>query len=460
MLLLTAFACHRPAPDPVVLMISLDTTRADALSAYADVAGWGLELPATDRPAPRTPHLDALAQRGARFQWALSQTPTTLSSHSSVFSGQDPHQHRVPRNGFPIPADVPLLTERFAAAGWDTLGVVGASVLSAEMGLNRGFSHYDDAVSLQVRRRYEDHADRVTDRALAAVTDHHSAGRPLFLFVHYFDAHSPWDSAPAALRAEALPQGYQGAIDGSSGSLDTLITLSRAGRLGQADRRAARALYLSEVAWVDQEVGRLLQGLDDRGLLDQALIVTFGDHGETLDELPGRAYGHGLDVELFDLHVPLIFAGPGVPVGLTDGRLVRLQDIGSTLLPLAGLAGGLGEGRDLSRAWAPGAAEEVDPPAFAEATKPVDPAPAAWNNLRTARAVAAEGLLYRRTPWAEAPPTLRQRSPAAPLAADPAAEARLDALLTAWDAAAPPPRLEDLSEETEAGLQALGYLER
>ncbi|RME28778.1 MAG: hypothetical protein D6798_01585, partial [Deltaproteobacteria bacterium] len=92
-------ACAAPAPPgPTVVLVTWDTTRADALSAWTD------ELPGPPgAPAPHTPHADALAARGVRFAWALAHAPTTLSSHTSIMSGEDPHGHGVPRTGFPVP---------------------------------------------------------------------------------------------------------------------------------------------------------------------------------------------------------------------------------------------------------------------------------------------------------------------------------------------------------------------
>ena len=443
------------APTPLILLLSLDTTRADALGAYADVAHWGRGE--ASAPRPRTPRLDALAAAGTRFAWAMAHSPTTLSSHSSVMTGLDPHGHRVPRNGFPLPEGLPTLAERLGAAGYEGIGVVGASVLAAETGIGRGFATWDDAVSTRVRKRFEDPAAQVTARALAAVDRRARPGEPLLLFVHYFDAHSPWDSAPPALREGLVDPAYAGAIDGSGRSVDLLVGMSRQGVLGSADRRQARALYLAEVAAIDLAVGQLLDGLQVRGLLEESLVVAFGDHGETLDEVPARPYGHGLDVELVDIHVPLILRGTGrfaLPAGRVDTRTVRLQDIGATVLSRAGLTGGLGEGWDLLGPGAP-------PPAFAEATKPAgQESQQGWNNLPFARAVVeGEGMLLR-APLLGPEARLVDRAPGQPLREDADRASALDTLLRDWDAAAPAYRpAPALSPEAEAGLRALGYLD-
>lgn len=450
---------------PLVLLVSWDTTRADALGCYAAEAHWGLDLPPSSRPPPLTPTADGLAARGLRARWALAHAPTTLNSHTSVFSGLDPHGHRVPRNGFPVPPDVPLLGERFAAAGWDTIAVVGASVLEEDMGLSRGFRVYDDAVGTRVRRRFEDPADRVVDRVLAAVDARPDPTQPLFVFAHFFDAHSPWDTAPEAVRSRILDPDYAGAFDGGGAAMDWAITQTRGPGLGTADRVQARGAYLAEVAFADQQLGRLLGALEARGLAEQQLVVLFGDHGETLDELPRRPFQHGVDVELVDIHVPLLIAGTGrfgVPRGAVLGRPVSLRDIGPTVLGLSGLPGTLGDGVDLGDSWAsPASVAPPPPPHFAEATKPGGrDGDDRWNNLGLARAVVHDGALLRRAPLLREPARLHALLAGQPRLDDAAAEARLGALLDAWDAGAPPGRAASLTPETRSALEALGYLER
>jgi arylsulfatase A-like enzyme len=447
-----------------VLLVSWDTTRADALGCYAEESHWGLDLDPSLRPTPRTPTADALAAGGVRARWALAHAPTTLNSHTSVFSGLDPHGHRVPRNGFPVPPDVPLLGERFSAAGWDTIAVVGASVLERDMGLSRGFRVYDDAVGTQVRRRFEDPADRVVDRALAAVDARPDPAAPLLLFAHFFDAHSPWDTAPADVRDGLLDPDYAGPFDGSSAAMDWIIPALRGGRLGTADRVQARAAYLAEVSFADRELGRLLTALESRGYDGDRLVVLFGDHGETLDELPRRPYQHGLDVELVDIHVPLLVSGRGrfaVPEGFVLGRPVSLRDVGPTVLGIAGVQGGLGDGVDLRDAWVPpGSVAPLPPPHFAEATKPGSREPAdAWNNLGFARAVVADGHMLRAAPVLGEAASLHALAPGQPLVEDPVRAADLSERLSAWDAAAPARRAVSLRPETRAALEALGYLE-
>lgn len=449
---------------PVVLLVSWDTTRADALGCYGAESHWGLDLEPSERPLPRTPTADALAASGVRVQWALSHAPTTLNSHTSVFSGRDPHGHRVPRNGFPVPPDVPLLTERFADAGWDTIAVLGASVLERDMGISRGFRIYDDAVGTRVRHRFEDPAERVVDRVLGAVDARPEPSTPLLLFVHFFDAHSPWDTAPDAIRSTVLAPDYRGPVDGSGASMDWLIKATRRGITSTADRQQARAAYLAEVAYADQQLGRLLEELSRRGYGADQLVVLFGDHGETLDERQERPYQHGLDVDLVDIHVPLIFSGSGrfaLPASTVHAGVASLRDVGPTVLSLAGLPGGLGDGQDLRGRWGE---DTTMPPLsqlhFAEATKPgTHEGSTGWNNLRFARAVVEDGHMYRTAPVLDESPTLHLLAPGQPAVVDADRATRLEARLDAWDARAPERRTVSLSPQTREALQALGYIE-
>lgn len=465
--LVCALAACSVDPAPVVVLVTLDTTRADALGSYADVSHWGLDLVPALRPTPSTPVLDGLAAAGVRHRWALSHAPTTLASHASLMSGRDTRGAHVPRNGFPVETTVPLLAARFRAEGWDTRAVVGASVLSADQGLSRGFALYDDAVTEKVRRRYEHRAEQVVDRALAAVDARSrwdaTHDKPLFLWVHFFDPHSPWDSAPPEIQAPFLAQDpdYKGIVDGKSPSVDQLVRATKAERAGTADRRRARALYLAEVAAVDAALGRLLDGLEARFAWSDSLVVVAGDHGEALDQPAERPYGHGGDVDLVATHVPLLFTGSQVPHGTVVDTPVGLMDVAPTIAHLAGLPPDpTAQGVDLSTLWAGATPDRV---LLAEATKPADVEAAPhWNNVRKERLAVGGGLVLTHTPWADAPgPHVFRLAPGQPALPDApaAAVSRLVSALRTWDDSAPSYRDPDMSAETVEALRALGYLD-
>ena len=143
---------------PNVLLITLDTTRADRLGCYGYAAA-------------ATPHLDRLAADGVRFAQAISPAPLTLPAHASLFTGRNPFAHGVRNNGhFVLPADVPTLAERFAAAGYDTAAFVSSFVLDRQFGLARGFAHYDDALDPPAGASGSLELERRGDRTVAAAS--------------------------------------------------------------------------------------------------------------------------------------------------------------------------------------------------------------------------------------------------------------------------------------------------
>lgn len=448
---------------PNIILVSLDTTRADALSCYARESHWGLPFPPASRPAARTPVLDDLAAHGVRFAWALAHAPTTLSSHTSMLSGRDPHRHGVVRNGYSVSSEVPLVTERFAEAGWDTVAVLGSSALEAKMGLGRGFRDYHDPGPQPPGGMYMLPAAEVTRRTLARVDARPDPSEPLFLFVHYYDPHMPWVFAPPELVSDFVDPTYDGYVDGSMPAVGRLTQERIQGTLRYGDARQARALYLAQVAYADHHLGVLLDGLRSRGVLDDAVVMVVSDHGETLDESAETPYTHGPEVALWDIHVPWLVRGYGsasvVPEGAVVERPVRLLDLAATLSSAAGLGAAYGDGHDLSPLWT-GRGTVPSAPIFAEATKPMKAeSTTAWNNLPFERAVVEGTTMARFRPLQRGLATLHHVAPGAPPIDDVPLLKQQVQLLQAWDAAAPPHRPAEYDAETEAALRSLGYLD-
>ncbi len=259
-----------------VVLISLDTTRADHLGCYGGSAA--------------TPALDSLAARGVRFARCDTAVPVTLPSHATILTGLLPPRHRVRDNGtFRLDDRYTTVAESFAAAGWDTAAAVAAVVLDRRYGLAQGFRLYDDRLGERESRRGE----AVTDAALAMLP---RLRRPFFLWVHYYDPHEPYDPPSD---------------------------------LVQGTGRTAR--YDGELAAMDRAVGRLL-----RALPPGTIVVAVGDHGEMLGD-HGEAT-HGVLLEHGARRVPLLVAGPGVSAGRVVEPLVATVDVAPTLLALAGLA--------------------------------------------------------------------------------------------------------------------------
>jgi arylsulfatase A-like enzyme len=455
--------CSLVGPEegpPVVLLVSMDTARADGFSVYGtDVAD--------------TPVVDALASCGTRFDWALSHVPTTLNSHTSMLSGLDPHGHGVVRNGYELSPDLPLLQERMQQAGWETIAVVGSMALESKMGLSRGFDLYDQEFRLGPGLPYEDRADGVTLRTLAAVDQRQDPSRPLFLFVHYYDPHLPWDSAPPEVRSRFADPDYQGPISWKRDDMAALQQVFHQGGLSEVDLHQARQLYHAELSWTDHQLGVLLEGLDARGLGTNRLTVVTSDHGETIGDWPAESFtlsdgkpyhkvpiGHGDDVSTVNLRVPLVWMGRGsmaVASGEVVEDVVGLMDLAPTILEKAGLDASLGEGRSLVGYWSgspPSAAAH-----FAEATKPSRVAHEdAWNNIDFDRRVTSEGTVYRDIPWIPRGPLVSDLE-GAPIQISEASRHSLAGMLADWDAKAPPWRAKEMSDETESALEALGYVE-
>ncbi len=272
--------------EPISLvLITLDTTRADHLGCYGGPAA--------------TPALDALAARGVRFARCDTAVPVTLPSHATLLTGLLPPRHGVRDNGtFRLSPEHPTVAERLSRAGWDTAAVVASVVLARQFGLARGFRIYDDGLG----GREERPGEEVTDAALALLP---GLGRPFFLWVHYYDPHEPY-RPPAELCAGHGPT----------------------------------ARYDGELAAMDRAVGRLLAGLPST-----CIVLAVGDHGEMLGD-HGEAT-HGVLLERGARRVPLMAAGPGVARGRVAPELVATADVAPTLLALAGIpADGL-DGRSL-----------------------------------------------------------------------------------------------------------------
>jgi arylsulfatase A-like enzyme/Flp pilus assembly protein TadD len=296
LLFLASVAVASPPPAavrPNLVLVTLDTTRADHLGAW----GWA---------HARTPNLDALAGRGARFARCDTAAPITLPSHTTLLTGLYPPRHGVRDNGtFALASKFTTLAESLRAAGYDTAAVVSAVVLHRRHGLDQGFRIYDDdlgagyAAGTEVGERQ---AGATTTAALAALAQ---LRPPFFLWVHYYDPHEEY--RPPTPFADAASGPHR--------------------------------LYDAEIAYMDSELGKLLAALPAA-----ATVAVVGDHGEMLGEQGETS--HGLLLAAAARRVPLLLAGPSVPAA-TEDCLVRTADLAPTFLALAGLDPGGLDGRPL-----------------------------------------------------------------------------------------------------------------
>ncbi len=283
--------CGSDDPARHLILITLDTTRADRLGCYG-------------RPDAGTPHLDTLADRGVVFERAYAQVPSTLPSHASILTGSYPPRHGARENGlYRLTSTSRTLAEVLSERGFQTGAVVAARPLDARFGLDQGFGSYEGPGE----REFEWPGPQVTRRALRWATTKSESER-VFLWAHYFDPHKVY-APPPAFAKQHPDDDYQG-----------------------------------EIAATDAFVGELLDGLERQGLLQDAIVAIIADHGESLGQHGESTHS----IFLYDatLHVPWILAGPGVPEGARVPELVRSVDLVPTVLELLGVKDPASDQRD------------------------------------------------------------------------------------------------------------------
>jgi arylsulfatase A-like enzyme len=306
-----------PPSEPLhVLLISIDALRADRLGCYGH-----------DRPT--SPFLDELAARGVRYARAFVATHGTTPSHASLLSGLYQETHRV---GFDtaaaaavsrgIPEEVELLSETLRGHGYATLGVTDGGNIGGKFGFDQGWDVWNDRGG-GVRK--------VVRRALTALDEELPRGRPVFLFLHTYEVHSPYEP----------PEGFHGRFGHLDSafvpSSENLIRHAHAARtaLSPADLEAVKARYDEGILFTDSVLRELFDELERRGFLERALVVLTADHGEELGEHGGLVHRDLLFEEL--IHVPLMVSGPGVPAGRVEEGLVSAVDVAPSILGFLGL---------------------------------------------------------------------------------------------------------------------------
>lgn len=363
--LLAACSSEAPPPDPglpPVIVVSLDTTRADHLGPWGGKA--------------KTPHLDRVADEGVVLADLSTAATTTLASHTTLFTGTWPHTHGVPRNGFVVAPENETLAELLLAQGYRTAAVLGSYALESLFGLDQGFQYVDEEFDIQLAQgkifdQSQRTADAVTDAALrwlSTVED-----ESYFLFVHYFDAHQPY-TPPAPYDSM-----YWGGDPPEFPDFPEAMARRRHQRKGSKNVRPLNDLllqglarehltdvhddpndvdlylaaqYAGEVSYMDEHLGRLFDALRERGDWEEALVLVVGDHGETFYE-HGDYWNHGLAAYQTTVQVPGILKLPGgdlagtrvaPPVSNVDLLPTMLEVLelsaperveGASLLPLA-----------------------------------------------------------------------------------------------------------------------------
>jgi arylsulfatase A-like enzyme/Flp pilus assembly protein TadD len=293
-----------PAADPPrlpranVLLVTIDTLRADRVGAYGGSGGV-------------TPTLDRLAAEGLRVDTVYAHVPLTLPSHAAIMTGAYPHVNGVRDNGsFRFDGKLPTLAGTLKGAGYRTGAFVASFVLDARFGLNAGFDVYDDRYGARPSGGDLSQVERPAGAVLdAAVKWMASAEQPWFAWVHLYDPHEPYEP-PEPFRS-----------------------------------RFAADPYAGEIAFADARLGAALEDLSRQGRLANTLLIVAADHGESLGEHQERT--HGLFAYDATLRVPLIvWSPPAVQPGVLHGP-AQLVDVAPTVLDLVGVPGEMPDGRSL-----------------------------------------------------------------------------------------------------------------
>lgn len=397
----------RPSPrGPNVLLVTIDTLRADYVGAYG-------------RAQAETPTLDALAAEGVLFEQAMATAPITLPSHTSILTGLYPPRHGVRHNAVHVlREELRTIAEVFHDAGYATGAFVAAEVLSKDFGLSQGFDEYDDQMGAE-RSSSSGFAERKATAVSDVAIDWLSrTDRPFFAWVHYYDVHS--DYAP--------PEPYR--------------------------TRHAGNPYDGEVAYVDAQLARVLEALKRSGRYEQTLIAVTADHGEGLGQ-----HGEGSHTFLiYDsvMHVPMILRGPGLPRAKRVSAVASNAALAPTLAALAGLPAMEGlDVADLAPLWHGGS----EAPGWVYMESIAGQLDFGWAPLFGIRTQTEK---YIRAPKRELydvahdPRELTNLLPGAevPAASVAFAEARIDSVRATEREAA----RAELDPETRAAIEALGYV--
>ncbi len=292
---ITVVALAKPFVQPNVLLITLDTVRADHCSVYG-------------YRRPTTPAMEQVAREGVLMLAAYAPTALTGPSHATMFTALYPQTHGFVRNGNQLDSKARTLAEVLAEAGYQTAAVVSAMPVHRRFGLDQGFELYEDDLG----RRLERDARETVDLAVRWLRGERRAEQPFFLWVHLFDPHSPY--LPPMRYRELFPEAKR--ISETVSMLD--LTIAR---------------YDAEIRETDDAIASLLQVLDEEQLSPSTLLVIAGDHGEGL--MQHSIMEHGLEIYEEAIRVPLLLRWPDqLPAKAQVSEPVQLLDLTPTVLDL------------------------------------------------------------------------------------------------------------------------------
>ena len=361
-----------------VILISLDTLRKDHLGCYGN-------------PWIHTPRLDGLADESILFTNYITVVPTTLASHTSLFTGKYPHNHGTPRNGFMVNRKNQMLPEILKQNGFHTVGIPGAFALDSRFDFAQGFDHYDEKFERLVGQmgsfQNERTAKSVTDRVIGYLNQKDLPSN-LFLFAHYFDPHAPF----------VAPEPYNSMYQNND---EVLGWLAKLPIKNKKSHKPAHALqYGGEISFMDEHIGRLLDYLKQKGILDDSILIVTSDHGENFWDHP-EFWNHGMTVYQSTVGAVCIVRLPGAGKGGTQVKpLLASIDVLPTLLKYMNIdipEGIDGEAIDLDQA------KISYPPRirFCQASKPWQNVEreSQWHNMLKSRCVLDGRYKFIQTPY-------------------------------------------------------------
>ena len=309
---------------PTIILVVLDTTRADSVSAYGEVEG-------------TTPNVDALASTGTRFEYAYAPSPWTVSSHASLFSGLRVDEHGVGLDGiYRAPDEIPMLAEGLRAAGYETAGFAENPLVSSEFGLAQGFDHYEvpkladsvkNAISGDLTYEWFD-----LPRRVAAWQKTRDPSKPAFVFVNIMEAHDPYIVRPTNpwVPSETSRQELDAVV--KRHPIANAICRRTPSR---ADTELLSGLYLGNVHSADAKLGQVLAALESNSAGEPRITIVTSDHGEHLGE--HDLMGHRFSTRTPALHIPLVVNGaPDLAVGRVSAA-VELRSLYASILCWGGL---------------------------------------------------------------------------------------------------------------------------
>lgn len=327
---------------PNVVLITMDTTRADHLSLYGYVRR-------------TTPFLTNIGRNGVVFQKAYSVASWTLPSHASLFTGKLPSVHGAMETHWWLDSSEDTMAEILKRSGYYTGGFVSGPYLLSSLNMGQGFDYYDDQLDFgsgiqrliavkMIRSVFhfkfgwmdgQRNGREVTDRAIEWLSSFHN--HPFFLFVNYFDPHDPYQPPPPF--DTLFDPTYHGDMNGIIRNLYSDRETGRRRKGGKDgpfltndDYYHLQALYDGEITFMDLQIARLIRFLQTSNKFDNTIVIILSDHGESIGDHQILDHGHTLYEE--QVHIPLIVEGPGIPANWRISALVRSIDILPTVLQL------------------------------------------------------------------------------------------------------------------------------